>query len=156
MIKVKNDFSLFLTQVLTCAIGVANREILTRAHIGCLIGQLILSRISFELRRCRPEQFWCYASSRKDISMNNINISIFILALTIAAFVWRNWNKWGSSLIERFTGSMILPVVIGIWVSWILPVIPQQLLTKYAHTVSQEKFSLISGSGWKYRSFANV
>mgnify|MGYP000071794647 CR=1 FL=1 len=59
----------------------------------------------------------------------------------------------GKSFVERFTVTMLLPVAIAIWISWILPIVPPEMLEKHgkAEIFSKlpelvERFALIVAS----------
>ena len=61
-IIMEDQIALFLTQLLTSIIVLKNREKIQKKEFFLIGLQLIFSRISFTMRRCRPEQFWCYNS----------------------------------------------------------------------------------------------
>ena len=64
-IIMEDQIGLFLTQLLTSAIVLKNWEKIQKKEFFLIGLQLIFSRISFTMRRCRPEQFWCYNSKYK-------------------------------------------------------------------------------------------
>ena len=65
-IIMEDQIALFLTQLLTSIIVLKNREKIQKKEFFLIGLQLIFSRISFTMRRCRPEQFWCYNSKYKN------------------------------------------------------------------------------------------
>ena len=69
-IIMEDQIALFLTQLLTSLIVLKNRERLRRLDFILFGLQLVFSRISFTMRRCRPEQFWCYNGKRRYILIN--------------------------------------------------------------------------------------
>ena len=133
-IIMEDQISLFLTQMITCAFAVINKDVINQTQMGLIGLQLALSRLSFELRRCRPEQFWCYSSGRKDNSIYSVNLSIFFVIISVSIFLWQHQRR--KSLVERYTITMILPTVIAIWISWIVPIVPSDILLKHASSTN--------------------
>ena len=84
----------YFTQIMTAAytfLSIATHAI-TPTQIGVYLIQSILMRLSFDLRRCRPEQWWCYDLSSKTITHQNINFSILFMVITIGLFYYRNYH----------------------------------------------------------------
>ena len=88
----------FFTQIMTAAytflsIPFTNTtHAITPTQVGIYLIHSILMRLSFDLRRCRPEQWWCYDLSSKTISHSNINFSILFMVITIGLFYYRNYH----------------------------------------------------------------
>ena len=85
----------FFTQIMTAAytfLSSTTPNAITPTQVGIYLIQSILMRLSFDLRRCRPEQWWCYDLSSKSISHSNINFSILFMVITIGLFYYRNYH----------------------------------------------------------------
>ena len=152
----------FFTQIMTAAytfISIApTTHAITPTQIGIYLIHSILMRLSFDLRRCRPEQWWCYDLSSKTISHSNINFSILFMVITIGLFYYRNYHFVkvrsnrksetqpngfkGSSTIEVLTRACLLPVIFSIWLGWTLNLIPKEAQNKNSETF--ENLALMS------------
>ena len=61
-------------------------------HLAALVTQHSLLRLVFELRRCRPEQWWCYSATTKSAGFAHVNGATVALCISLGVFVWRNWR----------------------------------------------------------------
>ena len=68
------------------------KVLFSATHIGAILAQHSLLRAIFELRRCRPEQWWCYDKTTKSAAFNHVNGATLLLALSLALFIYRNWR----------------------------------------------------------------
>ena len=148
----------FFTQIMTAAYTfLSSTHAITPTQVGIYLIQSILMRLSFDLRRCRPEQWWCYDLSSKSISHSNINFSILFMVITIGLFYYRNYHfvkvrskpnpkayltLKGSSTIEVLTRACLLPVIFSIWLGWTLNLIPKEAQNKNSETF--ENLALMS------------
>ena len=85
----EDQITLFFVQLVTilqCARSLPTLEWREKALFAA---QIILARLAFEFRRCRPEQFWCYEEGRKVTSVSFVSISIFIAILPIAILTFK-------------------------------------------------------------------
>jgi len=95
-------------------------------HLAALVTQHSLLRLVFELRRCRPEQWWCYSATTKSAGFAHVNGATVALCISLGVFVWRNWRFIkGSSLIEVITRSLILPLIGLLWFTWTMQLLPK-------------------------------
>jgi len=135
----------YFTQIMTAAytfLSIATHAI-TPTQIGVYLIQSILMRLSFDLRRCRPEQWWCYDLSSKTITHQNINFSILFMVITIGLFYYRNYHfVKGSSTIEVLTRACLLPVIFAVWLGWTLNLLPKDVQNKNSETF--ENLALMS------------
>ena len=151
----------YFTQIMTAAytfLSIATHAI-TPTQIGVYLIQSILMRLSFDLRRCRPEQWWCYDLSSKTITHQNINFSILFMVITIGLFYYRNYHfvkvsttpnlihvtnltLKGSSTIEVLTRACLLPVIFAVWLGWTLNLLPKDVQNKNSETF--ENLALMS------------
>lgn len=64
-------------------------------------------------------------AGRKDYTINSVNIGILFIVVVIVTSGYL-YKKRGQSFLERFTISLVIPVILAIWISWILPVTPNR------------------------------
>ena len=88
-IIMEDQITLFFVQLVTilqCARSFTTLEWREKFFFAV---QIILARLAFEFRRCRPEQFWCYEEGRKVTSVSFVSISIFVAILPIAILTFK-------------------------------------------------------------------
>ncbi|CBY20063.1 unnamed protein product [Oikopleura dioica] len=130
-IIMEDQITLFFVQLVTilqCARSLPTLEWREKFFFAV---QIILARLAFEFRRCRPEQFWCYEEGRKVTSVSFVSISIFVAILPIAILTFKFWSRIGPSYLERYFKSTLIPIFLCLWISWLIPVLPSEYLAQF-------------------------
>lgn len=136
-IIMEDQICLYFVQLATVLHAVQNwpRE---RREKVLVLTQLVLSRVAFEFRRCRPEQFWCYYEGRKITSISMVTASVLISLIPLVLLFVKLKNKIGESRVERFFVTMTIPIFLSLWISWLVPVLPSDVVRKYPSLMKEQ------------------
>lgn len=96
----EDQICLFFVQLVTILQCARSFQTLERRDKFLYAVQIILARLAFEFRRCRPEQFWCYEEGRKVTSVSVVSASILIAALPIAFLIIKVMKNFSSPKIN--------------------------------------------------------